>query len=253
MTEEIKQDETPKKPNFFEQTIAFIIPAKDSIPVEFFAAYEGLLKPANNRLMIRYTEPSDRNLNELVTQVLSGKTVPTYIAILNTKVLPVRGTLARLWSDNVDCVAALSFDGSHPFFPAIYTNLANDKVGVALEYERDKLIKVDQIALDFVLLKTEALKKIAPPYFEFGIDKNGARTISMEKTLCDKFKAAGVDIYVDPKATVARLHKSFITEEWWLRSKDEYMEKRMIELKKSPEEAAKRPSGTTEIKTEESK
>jgi hypothetical protein len=109
-------------------------------------------------------------------------------------------TVPKLISHNLPLVGALCYR-RYPPFDELILRRKKDGEGYELitEYEEDKLIRVDRTGTGCLLFQTKVFEKIPRPWFDFGtgkLKKGEAR--GEDFRFCDKARAAGYEIFVDP-------------------------------------------------------
>ncbi len=115
------------------------------------------------------------------------------------------GTLTRLLEDDLDIVSGLYLMRKWPFTPVAFASWKNEanqeawplvpKAGVAGLYE------VVAVGAGCLLIKTDALRRIGPPWFTLLSPVNHDK-ISEDFNFCVKAAAAGVKIVVDTDVIV---------------------------------------------------
>ena len=102
--------------------------------------------------------------------------------------------LLQLMARNQDVVAANYTGRKPPFYPVA---VKQEGVRVYTDYETSGLEKVDQIGMGLMLVKADAIKKVAPPWFMVGWHTEVGAYTGEDSYFCRKLQEAGASIWVD--------------------------------------------------------
>jgi len=115
--------------------------------------------------------------------------------------------LDRLYKHNVDIVAPLAFMRRPPYWPVIFMQLKGLEDGkqyfqniTVKNYPKDKLFEIDATGFGAVLIKTDVIRKMSPPYF--------MSTCGTGEDILFCYNAknqAGAKIYVDTSVKLGHL------------------------------------------------
>lgn len=123
---------------------------------------------------------------------------PTHILFIDSDVIPRSNTLKKLLSRNKDIIA-----GVCPMMQrdTIFWNVTRkkpDKIFEGLDTLPDNPFKAEAFGFGIVLVKYEVFEVLKWPYWEDHF-KPGVRCRGEDMDFCDKAKAAGFDLWVDPQ------------------------------------------------------
>lgn len=145
-----------------------------------------------------------------------------YIMMLDNDMLYPIDTVEAMIDDlekhpEIDVLAPLAFMRNPPHFAVMY--IANEGYDSALRqnyyinkfvknYPKDKLVECDAVGFGAVIIKTELLKKMKPPYF---FSTSGA---GEDVWFCNKAKKeANARIFMDTRIKLAHLGQPIVVDE----------------------------------------
>jgi len=183
--------------NFHHTKLAILVPCRESMYSLFTSALVELVKTTTISgidVHVLYNQSTIllAQREKLAQQALEIKA--DYALWLDSDMLFPSTTAMRLMRHNKDIVCCNYMKRNQPLSTVAYPNRGDWDNWLPLEYE-EKLQEVEGIGMGCVMMKTEILKNINPPYFSFEY-KDGewhGEDFYFEKKLRD----AGHKIYVD--------------------------------------------------------
>ena len=140
-----------------------------------------------------------------------------YVFMFDSDMTMPSDTLERLYAHNVDIVAPLAFMRRPPHFPVIFCQrkmVENGKPyysnSTVKNYPKNRLFECDATGFGAVLIKTEVIKRMSPPYF---MSTCGS---GEDVLFCINAKnQAGAHVFVDTSIKLGHLasRTTLITEE----------------------------------------
>ena len=89
--------------------------------------------------------------------------------------------------------------------------LALDKIGeqkykpIDPKRFNQPIVEVDAVGAGALMIHRDVFEKVGPPWWEDGKNEIGARTLGHDFYLCDKAKAKGFKIYIDPRNAASHI------------------------------------------------
>lgn len=121
--------------------------------------------------------------------------------------------IEKLINLNKDVVGGLYYRRQPPHYPTI-NELENDKIVVPKKFDREKMFKVWSVATGFMLIKTQVLKKLDPPWFYFGKYK-GKTEMGEDVYFCRKVNDKGFEVWCDPTIPLGHVGEYAFGEQDW--------------------------------------
>ncbi len=123
-----------------------------------------------------------------------------YCLFIDADVIPRRNTLERLLSHNKDIIAGVVPIVQRGEMVWNVTRRDDAKRFVAVKPDElpDNPFKANSFGFGVVLVRTDVFKKLEWPYFD-DVWEFANRRIGEDINFCRKAKAAGFDLWVDPK------------------------------------------------------
>ncbi len=166
-----------------------------AVAPEWIDAYEMLTKPTRpdgspdwvgvsvRRLVVHYAR------NQLVSTTLERYPEATHLFFLDDDVIPPPDALTRLLAHNVPVVTGLYVERAPPHFPVAYRRGQDHHV--PLTSFCAGLQEVDACGAGCLLVRTDVLRAIKPPWFDF------VGGVSEDLYFCQKAAAAGYRLLLD--------------------------------------------------------
>lgn len=123
---------------------------------------------------------------------------PAHILFIDADVIPRSNTLKKLLDNDKDIIAGVCPIMQRDELFWNVTKTKPEKFFDAMKTLPDNPFKAESYGFGIVLVRFEVFEKLQWPYWEDHY-KPGVRTRGEDVDFCDKAKAAGFDLWVDPK------------------------------------------------------
>jgi GT2 family glycosyltransferase len=192
----------------FRGRVLITRPCYDTYDYENIVSVEGMRMQANREgwgCNFHFCKGS--NIAEQRTQgvEMALKVDADYMLCIDSDVLVMQDSLVRLLAHDVDIVSGIVVSKKEPYTPHAANKKDDGTYYIVKHYQKNAFFKVDAVGFGFVLIKTDVLRKIKPPYFKMSKDKGE------DFYFCEQAKKAGFDIYVDTACNLAHIGKYYYT------------------------------------------
>ena len=130
-------------------------------------------------------------------------------------------------------VSALYFLKSWPHHPVALKNAVVNPETLQVDYHYDRaghrlsrLLTEDLVGMGCTLIPMSLFDAMSRPWFEYQQDANGVWSVTEDVAFCQKAKALGCPISVDPRIKCGHISQQPVTEAWYERS---LVEMKMLE------------------------
>ena len=159
--------------------------------------------------------PIDANRNEHVRWSIDNLD-PDYLMFLDADMTFPPDIILRLLADQKDIVSGMYHYGSSArgFAPIALRRQAGTKQHYGIvHYYPDEPFWVDAIGMGAALIKTDVFKSLDFPWFGYQVDEQtGLKSISEDMQFCEAARAAGYEIWVDPRVKCGHIKTMVIGE-----------------------------------------
>ncbi|HOW77932.1 MAG TPA: hypothetical protein PK406_00640 [Verrucomicrobiota bacterium] len=174
---------------------------------------ESLIRACSGWAIKTRTGRTDLNRNYLCQAALDGEY--EYIVMLDVDHMHPADTVERLYQraqadKRRQVVAALCFSRQEPYKPLAWVE-RGDKCERIGAWER-ALVKVRWVGTGAILIATEALRQIGPPWFVYLYDEAAHAYPSEDIAFCEKCAKAGVTVWLDPTLSPPHLGRILVDE-----------------------------------------
>ena len=195
--------------SFHESFLNILDPTKYHITNALGDTQISIAQSANGRF------PVDANRNEHVRTMID-KLDPDYIMFLDADMTFPKDIILRLLADQKDIVSGMYHYGSSSrgFAPIALRKEADSGQRYRIvHYYPDEPFWVDAIGMGAALIKTDVFKSLQFPWFGYQVDENtGLNSISEDMQFCQAARAAGYEIWVDPRVKCGHIKTMVIGE-----------------------------------------
>jgi len=169
--------------------------------------------------------------NAIVEKALELNT--DYVFMLGDDVLVPPETIVRLWTRNLDLVTGIYWTKSYPTLPYIWKDKGTK--GPFVDWKFGELFKIDYAGCDCLMIKTEVLRKMEPPWFSvdwsFDKTKTPAPFTTEDFYFYEKAKKLGYDLWCD--SSIQCLHEDRNSGHKFGLTTDMVQSQREVEYKKN--------------------
>ena len=185
--------------------LAIALPVSDEkVYTQFFLSFMLLDKPEKCHLLYPKTQFHSADIGKIRTELCQEALDLhcTHILFLDTdQVYHNHDLIMRLLDHDEDIVGGKVHRRYPPFEPIL--NVDQKHVGEEV-IERGGLVEVDATGTGCLMIKTDVLRHIPKPWFEF-VEKPDGGHIGEDISFCNKAREAGYSIYVDCDVTIGHL------------------------------------------------
>lgn len=198
-----------------------VIPTLGMVPIEFLVAFGRLQSPVNAynaSLTLKGMEIGEAR-NYAIENVLKmpASQRPDYVFFLGDDMIPPWDGLVNLYTAmetrEWDVLTGLYYWKGDPPTPLVWRRDTVGPLQMNKHYEQGDIVEVDVTGMDFTLIRTSKLEKIAKPYFKSGPGFLHKEDIPIEKVtqwtedvwFCERAQKAGLRIGVHTGVRVAHL------------------------------------------------
>ncbi len=189
-----------------KKTVVLCLPTYVMVPFKYLLGMMNLLLYKQDEYVIKGVLTLDRLYIDYNRNVIARDAIknydPDYLFWVDGDMVLECDTIERLMRHDKDIVSGVYFK-KESFEPVMFSKQGNLYTPV-LKWPSAGIFKVDAVGMGCCLIKAEVFRKVPPPWFKYEVESNKGEDIYF----CEKVRAAGFDIWVDPEVTPRHLGTS---------------------------------------------
>ncbi len=172
------------------------------VNADFFDSFTMMYKPGQCHLIRATSGPIEEMRNNIANRAIDMDC--SHLLFLDADMVFPTDTIIRLLERDVDIVGGLCYKRWPPFHPTVFKGKPLDMYMVD-EWEENELVEVTATGTGCLLINTEVLKTMPPPWFKLDHRPDNGGPIGEDINFCYHAAQYGYKIYVDTSVAVEHL------------------------------------------------